>query len=63
MTTPPLGSQSEATRALADRLEDDVEQLASTNMQLGMRDWNRISSDILEAARTLRAALTQEGGE
>ena len=45
---------------LADRLEKHVEMLANRSTYMSLIEWNVVSNDILEAARTLRASFKAE---
>ena len=50
----------EVDAKLADRLEKHVEMLANRSTYMSLSEWNVVSNDILEAARTLRTAFKRD---
>ena len=47
---------------LADRVDQHVETLANTGMNVSLMDWDRISNDLLAASRALRSGSLVPGG-
>ena len=64
MTTPKEDQQPMTTReelvALADRVDHHVGFFACQRMPISLAEWDRISNDLLDAAKFVRLASRQE---